>query len=212
MSVLKHSWSAFSRDIAKIYLDGFGHPSPRSKVLVASLLRELFGQGPFRLADFGCGNGHMYGFFKESGLACEYFGYDFSGSLFQAACERFAGDPHAHFVEADIGAPNLAAASCDIVLFSHVLEMLASPERSLIAATRTAPLIMIRFFEPPVAEDDVTELLQMNIGSEMTTVPYLRRTMSKDYYNLLLNKVGCRSVEVHQVDGDKDQVHLLRFQ
>jgi hypothetical protein len=90
--------------------------------------------------------------------------------------------------------------------------MLASPERSLVAARSLAPLVMIRFFEPPVAEYDVIELLQMSVGSQASTVPYLRRTMSKDYYNLILNKIGCRSVEVHQVDGDKDQVHLLRFQ
>jgi hypothetical protein len=89
--------------------------------------------------------------------------------------------------------------------------MVASPERSLVAARRTAPIVMIRFFEPPVGEYDVTEVLQLDIGGA-STVPYLRRTMSKDYYNLLLNKVGCWSVEVHQVEGDKDQVHLLRFQ
>jgi hypothetical protein len=35
--------------------------------------------------------------------------------------------------------------------------------------------------------------------------------MSEAYYNLLLNEIGCRSVDVHQVDGDKDQIHLLRF-
>jgi SAM-dependent methyltransferase len=212
MSILKNSWSAFSRDIAKVYLDGFGHPSLLSKALVASLLKEIFGQRRFRLADFGCGNGHMYGFFKDRGLVCEYFGYDFSMSLFQAARERFADDPDARFIEADIGDLSLIAEPCDIVMFSHVLEMLASPERSLTAARDSAPIVMIRFFEPPVAEYDVTELLQMKVGDDAPTVPYLRRTMSTDYYNLILNKIGCRSVEVHQVDGDKDQVHLLRFQ
>jgi SAM-dependent methyltransferase len=211
MSILKSSWSAISRDIAKVYLDGFGHPSPNSKTLVASLLRDIFGDKRFRIADFGCGNGHMYAFFKERGLTCEYFGYDFSTSLLEAGRERFPGDANAHFVEADIGNPDLAAEPCDIVLFSHVLEMVASPERSLIAARRTAPIAMIRFFEPPVSEYDVAEVLQLSVGGP-ATVPYLRRTMSKDYYNLMLNKAGCRSVEVHQVDGDKDQVHLLRFQ
>ena len=191
MSVLKDSWSAFSREIAKKYLDGFGHPSPRSKLLVVSLLREIFGGRLFRLADFGCGNGQMYGFMKDQELACEYFGYDFSASLLDAARERFADDPNGHFMEADIGDPNLAAEPCDIVLYSHVLETLSSPGRSLAAARRTAPLIMIRFFEPPLAEYDVTELLQMNLGEESARpAPYLRRTMSRDYYNLLLNKVG----------------------
>ncbi len=212
MSVLKESWSAFSPEIAKIYLDGFGYPSPLSKTLVASLLREMFADRPFRIADFGCGNGHMCRHFRERGLDCEYFGYDFSVSLFAVARERFADDPKAHFIEADIGDHDLISEPCDVVMFSHVIEMLSSPERSLIAAKRAAPVVMIRFFEPPVAEFDTMELRHMNVDNDKRTVPYLRRTMSKDYYNLILNKIGCRSVEVHQVDGDKDQVHLLRFQ
>jgi SAM-dependent methyltransferase len=210
MSALRDSWSSFSRDIAKVYLDGFGHPSLLSKTLVASLLREMFGDKQFRIADFGCGNGHMYASFKQAGLTCEYFGYDFSTSLLDAGRDRFLGDANAHFFEADIGNPGLTAEPCDVVLFSHVLEMLASPERSLLAARRTAPIVMIRFFEPPVGEYDVTEVLQLNVG-DAASVPYLRRTISKDYYNLMLNKIDCRLVEVHQVDGDKDQVHLLRF-
>jgi ubiquinone/menaquinone biosynthesis C-methylase UbiE len=210
VNLLKDSWSAFPHEIAKVYLDGFGHPSPHSKILVASLLREMFGRQPFRLADFGCGNAHMYGVFKERSLGCEYFGYDFSTSLFQAACERFADDPSAHFIEADIGDYDLIVEQCDIVLFSHVLEMLASPESALTVARRAAPLIMIRFFEPPVNEIDLVELRQLNTGTD-NSVPYLRRTISKDYYNLLLHKIGCRSVDVHQVNGDKDQVHVLHF-
>jgi SAM-dependent methyltransferase len=209
MSVLKDSWSAFSRDIAKVYLDGFGHPSEHSKLLVLSLLRETFEGRRFKIADFGCGNAHLYAFMKERGIACEYFGYDFSATLLAAARERFGQDPGCHLVEADIGDPTLAAEPCNVVLYSHVLEMLSSPERSLLAARRAAPLVMIRFFEPPVAEHDLAELLRMNIGGE--PVPYLRRTMSRDYYNMILSKLGCRSIEVHQVDGDKDQVHLLRF-
>jgi len=211
MSLLKDSWSAFPREIAQVYLDGFGHPSLRSKALVVSLLREVFDSRRFRLADFGCGNGQICAFFREQGLACDYVGYDFSISLLGAARERFASDDGARFIEADIGDPQLAAEPCDVVLFSHVLEMLSSPERSLMAARRIAPLIMIRFFEPPVFEEDIVEVLQMNLGADPTPAPYLRRKMSRDYYNMVLNKIGCRSVDVHQVDGDKDQVHLLRY-
>jgi ubiquinone/menaquinone biosynthesis C-methylase UbiE len=211
MSVLKTSWSNFTREIAKVYLNGFGSPSPRSKVLMASVLKEVFGERSFTIADFGCGNGHLADFFREQGLDVEYHGYDFSTSLLQAGRERFEGSPRTQFFEADIEDPELCIAPCNVVLFSHVLEILQSPQKTLLAAKRNAPLIMIRFFEPPVGEFDVTQLLQMNTGSE-TTVPYLRRTMSAAYYNLILHEIGCRSVEVHQVDGDKDQVHLLRFE
>jgi ubiquinone/menaquinone biosynthesis C-methylase UbiE len=210
MNVLKHSWSSFTRDIAKIYLNGFGHPSPRSKVLLASVLKEIFGARRFTIADFGCGNGHLAAFFRERGLNIEYHGYDFSTSLLQAGRDNFENSADTRFFEADIEDPDLRIAPCDVVLFSHVLEILQSPQRSLLAARRNAALVLVRFFEPPDGEFDVTQLLQMNIGSE-STVPYLRRTMSAGYYNLILSQIGCQSVDVHQVDGDKDQVHLLRF-
>jgi SAM-dependent methyltransferase len=210
MSLLKSSWSSFTNDVAKIYLNGFGHPSPRSKILMASVFKELFGGRSFSISDFGCGNGHLAGFFREQGLDIDYRGYDFSTSLLDAAREDFAGDPRIGFFEADIEDPDLDIARSDVVLYSHVLEMLQSPQKSLLAAKRNASLVMVRFFEPPIGEFDVTQLLQMNIGSD-TTVPYLRRTMSAAYYNLILNEVGCTSVTVHQVDGDKDQIHLLRF-
>jgi SAM-dependent methyltransferase len=209
-SLLKRSWSSFVPEIAKVYLDGYGHPSERSKQLVASLLKDRFGEKEFSLADFGCGNGHLCNFFRQSGLSCNYFGYDFSTSLLDAARERFAGDGKAHFLEADIEDPELSIVPCDVTLFSHVLEMLQSPQKSLLAARNTSPLVMIRFFEPPTGRYDITELLQLKTGGPATG-PYLRRTMSEGYYNLLLHEVGCTSVDIHQVDGDKDQVHLLSF-
>jgi SAM-dependent methyltransferase len=211
MQVLKQSWSAFTPEIAKDYLDGYGHPSERSKQLVASLLKELFGGRRFRIADFGCGNGHLSAFFRSQGLACEYFGYDFSNSLLDAGRLRFAGDAETHFAEADIEDPGLVVEPCDIVVYSHVLETLQSPQRSLLAARKTAPLIMSRFFEPPIGEFDITELRWMDVG-RAEKVPYLRRTMSRQYYNMILDQVGCKSVDVHQVDGDIDQVHVLKFE
>jgi SAM-dependent methyltransferase len=210
MNILRKSWSSFTPEIAKVYLDGYGHPSERSKILMVGVLKEQFEGREFRLADFGCGNGHLCGFFRQSGLACEYYGYDFSTTLLEAARERYAGDPKAHFLEADIEDPELLITQCDVTLYSHVLETLQSPQRSLVAARRTSPLVMIRFFEPPEGEFDVTELRQMDVGGS-AAVPYLRRTMSKPYYNLLLNEIGCQAVDVHQVDGDKDQIHLLSF-
>jgi len=210
MSTLKTSWSSFTPEVAKIYLDGYGFPSERSKGLMVSVLKEIFGENEFRLADFGCGNGHLCDFFQQAGLACDYYGYDFSAMLLEAARDRYVGNPRAHFLEVDIEDPELAVTRCDVTLYSHVIEMLQSPQRSLMAARKTSQLVMIRFFEPPEGEFDVTELRHMAIG-DSTTVPYLRRTMSSAYYNLLLSEVGCCSVDVHQVEGDKDQIHLLRF-
>jgi SAM-dependent methyltransferase len=210
MNLLKTSWSSFKPEIAKVYLDGYGHPSERSKILMASVLKEQFGSREFRLADFGCGNGHLCDFLRQSGLACEYYGYDFSTTLLVAARERYAGDTRTHFIEADIEDPELSVAPCDVTLYSHVIEMLQSPQRSLMAARKTSPLVMIRFFEPPAGRFDTAEIRQLDNGGA-GAAPYIRRTISEAYYNLLLHETGCVSVDVHQVDGDKDQIHLLRF-
>jgi len=210
-SLVKNSWSAFDAETAKVYLDGYGHPSERSKVLMASVLTELFGTQQFHLADFGCGNGHLYGFFRQRGLNLRYTGYDFSTSLLQAATEKYPDDDRAVFQEADIQDPEMSGATADIALFSHVLEMLECPGGALAAARRLAPRIMIRFFEPPAPRHDLVELRHMDVGPNEPKVPYLRRSFDSDFYDLLLIKAGCRSVDVHQVDGDKDQVHILNF-
>ena len=159
MNILKTTWSAFTPEIAKIYLDGHGNPSNSSKDLMASVLKDIFGTRQFRLADFGCGNGHLFGFFRARGLNCEYIGFDFSASLVAAGRERYGSEPRVRFCEVDIEDPELKVPSCDIVLYSHVIEMLQSPQKSLLAACRTAPMAMIRFFEPPTGDFDITEIL-----------------------------------------------------
>jgi hypothetical protein len=98
----------------------------------------------------------------------------------------------------------------DVAIYSHVLEIIGSPESSLLAAKALAGRIMIRFFEPPDAEHDLVELREMEIG-DGSTVPYLRRTMGRDYYRLILAKLGCMQVDVYQDETAKDQVHVLHY-
>ena len=210
-SLVKNSWSAFDAETAKIYLDGYGHPSERSKILMASVLTELFGTQQFHLADFGCGNGHLYGFFRQRGLNLRYTGYDFSTSLLQAASEKYPGDDCVGFKEADIQDPEISGAPADIALFSHVLEMLECPGGALAAARRLAPRIMIRFFEPPAPRHDLVEIRKLDTGPGQPTSPYLRRSFSNDHYDMLLSAAGCRSIDVHRVDNDKDEIHVLNF-
>ncbi len=178
---------------------------------MASLFKERFGTQTFRLADFGCGNGHLYGYFREYGLQCDCTGYDFSTVLIEAAQAKYPGDPNVRFVEADIQDPSMPGETVDVALFSHVIEMLESPEKSLLAAKRLAPFVMIRFFEPPDHDHDMTVIRMLEVGEGKAPVPYLRRSMSRGYYGYLLNAIGCRSVDIYQVEGDKDQVHMLRF-
>ncbi len=211
MSIAKNSWSAFDDDTAKIYLDGYGHPSERSKLLMGSILKELFGDTRFHLADFGCGNGHLCQFFRDQGLTLKYTGWDFSTSLLNAARARYAGSDDTVFVEGDIQDPDLQGEPADIVLFSHVLETLESPGASLAAARNMAPRIMIRFFEPPADRHDTAVLRMLDVGPGQKQEPYLRRSFSTDHYDLLLHHIGCKSVDIHQVQSDKDQVHVVQL-
>jgi SAM-dependent methyltransferase len=211
VTILERSWSAFPPEIAKIYLNGYGHPSQLSKQLVVDVLREqIDGDRPIRLLDLGCGNGHLYGYFREQKLLCRYTGVDFSDALLTAARERFDGDENATFVKDDVEAMVHLAPGFDVAIYSHVIEMLSSPEASLRRARELAQRILIRFFEPPDFDIDCVELREFDTGAG-AKVPYLRRKMSRDYYRLILTRLGCSRVDVYQVDGDKDQIHVLHF-
>ena len=98
----------------------------------------------------------------------------------------------------------------DVAIYSHVIEILSSPERSLLRAKTFAKRIIIRFFEPPEFDTDTVELREMDVG-DGRTVPYIRRKMSREYYRFLLSKLGCISVDVYRDETAKDQVHVLYY-
>jgi ubiquinone/menaquinone biosynthesis C-methylase UbiE len=203
--VLMTSWGAFSSDVAKRYLKTFGHPSAESKKLLLDVIRETGPRTP-RLLDLGCGNANLAEYLQENGLNFRYSGVDFSDVLLAAAQEAFAaGD----YFKADVNTLEGVPGGHDIACYSHVVEMLSSPESSLNAAKQRAEKIVIRFFEPPADRFDEIELLQMDIGGP-EKVPYLRRKLSQSYYEMILSNIGCRSVDVYRTAG-KDQVHVLNF-
>lgn len=202
---LRASWSSFSKDVASRYLKSFGHPSMQSKVLLSDVLKSL-GPRPMKLVDLGCGNANLAEFLTENGLDFTYCGVDFSESLLQAARQAF---PAGQFVCDDVNTLENVAAGFDVAVYSHVIEMLPSPESSLLAAKRIAKKVVIRFFEPPTERADWVELLEMDVGGPVK-VPYLRRKMSMDNYQLILSKLSCSRVDVYRT-ADKDQVHVLHF-
>jgi SAM-dependent methyltransferase len=212
LSILRDSWAAMTPERAGEYLKTYGAPSERSKELLLELLTERAAraQGPLRLLDLGCGNAHLYEYFRDGGLDCNYTGVDFSEPLLAAARAAVGDDPRAHFVRSDVDTLEEVDGTFDIAIYSHVIEMLSSPESSLLAAKKVALSIAIRFFEPPEADVDTVELREMEIG-DGTSVPYLRRTMSRDYYRLILSKLGCKRVDVYQDETAKDQIHLLHY-
>jgi ubiquinone/menaquinone biosynthesis C-methylase UbiE len=197
-----------TRPHARVYLRTIGAPSEGSKRLLVEVLSGM-GTG-LSILDLGCGNAQLLAFFRAQGLDCDYTGVDFSAPLLEAAREAFAVDVRAHFLSADANTLEGVSGRWDVALYSHVIEMLSSPEQSLIAARRLASMIVVRFFEPPLFEVDSVELREMEVG-EGSPMPYLRRKMGRDYYRMLLAKLGCRSVDVYRDETSEDQIHVLHY-
>jgi len=209
MSILQESWSSFSSEVASKYLKGFGHPSEDSKRLLADVLvREAHGK-PLKLIELGCGNGQLAEYFVSRSMDFTYLGVDFSDPLLEAARTTFAKASQIHFIKEDVERLESVSDAFDVAIFSHVIEMLSSPEAALAAAKRVAKVIAIRFFEPPDHETTRVELRFMDTGAPQSP-PYLRWSMSNDYYRLILAKLGVKVVDVYQ-SRDRDQIHLLRF-
>lgn len=206
MSILKNSWGSFTQKAAKDYLKTFGSPSMESKLILSDVLHDLSGGKCLSVIDLGCGNANLAEYLAEKKLNFKYTGVDFSDALLDAAKVIY---PHADFICDDVNSLEGVTEKYDVAVYSHVIEMLSSPERTLLAAKQFAKKIVIRFFEPPEFEVDSVELLDMDVGGE-TRVPYLRRKMSKDYYRLILSKMGCTRVDVYK-DNYKDQVHVLHY-
>jgi SAM-dependent methyltransferase len=204
----RESWSAFSPSLASRYLKTYGAPSGASRDLVVDVLKKLHA-AELRVLDLGCGNGQLYDHFKARHLRCRYTGVDFSDALLTAARENHDGDRDVRFLADDVEVLGSLDEEFDVVVYSHVIEMLESPESSLLRARELAPTIVIRFFEPPADTPDTTELRWMEVVDDRT-VPYLRRTLSLDYYRLILARIECHLVEIyHDPSGAKDQVHVL---
>ncbi len=208
MDILNDSWSSFSGDAAKRYLKDFGSPSVNSKRILADVLREEFDGRRFSLLDLGCGNAQLNEFFREYGLECDYTGVDFSEPLLEAAAKA---NPDAKFIRDNVNDLKQTEGRWDVAVYSHVIEMLGAPEASLMRARELADKIAIRFFEPPEFEHDEVELRRMPVTEDGETVPYLRRKMSRDYYSMILARMGCRAADIYQDEHAKDQIHLLKF-
>jgi SAM-dependent methyltransferase len=210
MDSLANSWGSFSPQSAFEYLRTSGYPSLTSRKILTDILKKYSRFRRLSLIDLGCGNAQLYDHLKEQEVACTYTGVDFSDPLLEAAATLHRGDLHARFIKDDVNDLGNVDGEYDIALYSHVVETLSSPERSLLKARTLAKRIIIRFFEPPDFETDAVELKEMDVG-DGRKVPYIRRKMSRDYYRLILTKMRCRRVDRYRDDSSKDQVHVLHY-
>lgn len=212
MDNLAKSWSSFSSKIAAEYLKTYGYPSLTSKKILVDILKRYSRSGKISIIDLGCGNAQLYEYFKEQKLSCIYTGVDFSGPLLEAAKIIHKDDSNVRFIKDDVNDLENVDGEYDFAIYSHVIEMLSSPEISLIKAKTLAKRIIIRFFEAPDFETDTVELREMEVGNGRK-VPYIRRKMSRDYYRLILTKMGCTHVDIYRDESSsKDQVHILHYE
>ena len=207
MSVLKNSWGAFSKKSAEKYLDGFGNGSIYSVKIVSEILKEFGNE--IKIIDFGCGNGQLISKFIDFGVVANFTGIDFSDVLLEYAIESL---PDSNFINDDVIKLSKVTTNFKIGIYSHVIEMLESPMESLLNASKICEIIIIRFFEPPNFELDSAEIKEMIVDEETNyKVPYIRRKISKNYYNLILNEIKCKKVEKYLDEYSKDEVHVLYF-
>jgi SAM-dependent methyltransferase len=207
---LERSWGAFTSRRAQEYLRTFGAPSLGSKQILVEVLAGLARGNDLSILDLGCGNAQLLEAFRAAGKRWRYTGVDFSAPLLDAARETYASDADASFLRADVNTLEGVDGHWDVAIYSHVVEMIGSPESSIVRAARLADFVAIRFFEPPDFDADLVELREMEVG-DGEIVPYLRRKMGRDYYRMILAKAGCTRVDVYRDELSKDQVHLLRF-
>lgn len=210
--LLKNSWSGITNKSAKNYLKGFGNGSNNSKLIVSKILKDYgYLKDKLSIIEFGCGNGQLFETFLDDKINCHYTGVDFSEPLLEVARENFK-NYDTEFILDDVEKLTNVKEKYDVGIYSHVIEMLASPEESLMNAKEIADTIIIRFFEPPKFKNDRVELKEMNISEDQNSKqPYLRRKMSKDYYRLILSNIGCKKVSIYVDDTSNDEVHVLYF-
>ncbi len=207
---LVRSWNSFSSEIASAYMKTCGYPAESSKKILVDILKSHSNGRRLSILDLGCGNGQLYEYFKEQKFSCGYTGVDFSGPLLEAARTALKDDPNARFIQDDVDQLSNVEGQYDFAVYSHVIEMIASPESSLLKARKLTKGTIIRFFEPPEFENDTIELRHMEVG-DGKEVPYIRRKMSRDYYWLILHKMGCTHIDIYRDKYSKDQVHVLHY-
>lgn len=77
------------------------------------LSRVLPPEGPFTVADYGCGYGALVGYLRERGQPFTYRGFDISSAMVDAARRLWAAEPACTFADAssDVGAHDYVLAS-----------------------------------------------------------------------------------------------------
>lgn len=205
MDVIEKCWNSIPEEISRDYLNKYGGSSHTSWQLLVDVIQKVIkGKRNPSLLDVGCGNGNLLYFLREEKVNVQYTGVDYSLPLIEAGRSNY---PDSEFLLDDVQELSKLDKKYTVAAYSHVIEMLSSPEKALKKCADIADTIIIRFFEPPVFEYDEVEIKSMDFGNDKTY--YIRRKISKCYYQYLLQGIGVKSVHVYNDITSKDQVHVL---
>lgn len=204
MNPLQASWSAISKVNAAHYLENY--PDYNKKKL-ARYIKSRFDKVP-RVLELGCGSLATYKVMKRI-VTMNYTGVDFSSPLVRVAKAKFPevtviNDENINYLKTYEG-PKF-----DIVVLSHVMELMESQDLLLQLCTKITSLIGILWYEPPRHPFHVVELKPSAHPKDTISAPYLRILTAADYYEHLQKKHKLKIVyEVQNPEVSTDVLHVL---
>ena len=215
-NVSGNAWNFIDPHAAHDFLNNEIHPNRQSVPQVALAIKKIAKmQRGISIIELGCGNCSFWRLLKnildsttEVPLDIEYTGIDVSLSFLKAAKLLQTSEMLVH---ADI-CKLPSGLTSDIVILSHVMEMVESPELLLEIAKGISNNIIIRWFEPPLFDFTIVELHHMPHGvtSKESDRKYMRwKIGSSDYEHWL----GRSNIELKErlKTPIKDIVDILKL-
>lgn len=204
---LQKSWSSISDNAATSYLSYY---PTYNKHQFTKFIKPKFRKA--RILELGCGNLNTYKLLTQS-LNFEYTGVDFSLPLINAA--KKVGGKGISLIHKDIYEylESYDGPRFDIILMSHLIELVESQDLLLHYCAKHAPLIAIFWFDPPAHRFHRTEFKVSAHPSETKYAPYLRIKTSTDFYKHLLEKHNLKIIyKSRNPETPQDVLHILESQ
>ena len=177
--MLKNSWNISER-FAKDYL----HNYPKtSKQILAKNINTGF-KNP-KILDIGCGNAQLYPILKNEIINLTYTGVDFSETLTNEA-KKICDNQNIICENMNTYLLNVKEIF-DISILCHILECTESPDFLISKASQCSKFIAILWYDCPSYEYDSVQINDNSVVTDKYT-PFIRRKISKDYLNMIINK------------------------
>lgn len=199
--ISQKSWIDISNDKAQIYL----HYYPKNTKNHLSDFISKVNSSP-TVVDLGCGNAQIYPILKEKNPNLQYIGVDITENLLDVAKNVISIDDK--LVKQDIFEylSNLNE-KFDFLILSHMIECVESPDFIMSKASDKFEYIAVLWYDYPRYDFD-SAFLAKNPHSEEDFKPFIRRKISKDYWNFILKKNNLKCVYSQNfTEGDAIEIY-----